>query len=778
MQRFLLLCLIPALTACQLKLDGAACPCADGWVCCADRQVCVQDGTTCETASGQTDAGTGAGTDGNTDTGTDGNTDTGFQRLDLAGARANDYLGWAVAASGDLVAVGAPGRDSAASDAGAVELYERRGSGTGIWVRLGEIVAPDPEANAGFGTALAFANDQLVVGAPGAGSGKVYVYRRGVDGWAWSQTIEADLTGVPASQIAALGFGSDLAADQDRVVIADAARATAHVYQLSDVTSVHLATLDTPSADSAPTVRVAIHGTVVALAATVGNKPGFELDVFDAAHDWAGTEITEVEVEPLLLRVAFDGDRLAVTAGGKLRISERTDAGWSTAEAIDLGRMYATSLVWRGADLMMTAHHVLATTSFSFFLHTVQRIAGSWQFDAGTVLPAEDAGYVLNALAISGDWIAIGTPSSPSAAVEAGEVDFMRLDGSTVAETRAITLDEDGFASSLTVGDGHILATNNRLGPQAYWFDRPSDGAFHRRPSLVTGPDSLIDTMLVSGNHALIVSHAALDSFDITVQSYELGSTDWTPGNLLTTPDPGLTMFPDSIALSGDTALVSGLGADSLHSVVFVYAWSTAGWALSSQLTWTGPPCAFARLYLDGGRAILQCFDESRPRMMVFRRDGSAWRETVAPSFPDPDTSPALLLSGDRIAIKSSSAVNGHPVEKSYVFRWTGDTWNLEHSEVSDAPSNCMNGCERGIIALDGDRCVVATGPTSVTGERFVDGAWTTDREFTLPASIRSAATAISAATLMGDQLYLAVPQEYVGAELATGAIYVYRWPR
>src|SRR5437868_6100488 len=131
--RWLIFTLLVALSACQLRLDGAACPCASGWTCCADRNVCVPEGAACAPDGG-----------GDTD-GSDAGVDPDLLRLDLVHARSGDHFGAAVASSGDLVAISAPERDSAAPDAGAVELYQRRGSGTGVWIRVVELVAPDPQ---------------------------------------------------------------------------------------------------------------------------------------------------------------------------------------------------------------------------------------------------------------------------------------------------------------------------------------------------------------------------------------------------------------------------------------------------------------------------------------------------------------------------------------------------------------------------------------------------------------------------------------------------------
>src|SRR5262249_51038576 len=39
-------------SSCQLGLEGAPCPCATGWTCCPDANVCVKEGASCPTADG------------------------------------------------------------------------------------------------------------------------------------------------------------------------------------------------------------------------------------------------------------------------------------------------------------------------------------------------------------------------------------------------------------------------------------------------------------------------------------------------------------------------------------------------------------------------------------------------------------------------------------------------------------------------------------------------------------------------------------------------------
>jgi hypothetical protein len=75
-----------------------------------------------------------------------------------------DYFGSAVGISGSTVAIGAPGDDAGASDAGAVYLYH---SGNGLPFLT--LPGPGLSANADFGAALALSGARIIVGSPGHG---------------------------------------------------------------------------------------------------------------------------------------------------------------------------------------------------------------------------------------------------------------------------------------------------------------------------------------------------------------------------------------------------------------------------------------------------------------------------------------------------------------------------------------------------------------------------------------------------------------------------------
>lgn len=89
----------------------------------------------------------------------------------------NEYFGWALASDAELLVVGALGRGTTQPEAGAVYLY----TNTGEYLRTLE--APEPRKDDHFGEAVALLPEYIIVGAPGHDSagtdaGAIFVFDR------------------------------------------------------------------------------------------------------------------------------------------------------------------------------------------------------------------------------------------------------------------------------------------------------------------------------------------------------------------------------------------------------------------------------------------------------------------------------------------------------------------------------------------------------------------------------------------------------------------------
>lgn len=122
----------------------------------------------------------------------------------------NQWFGGAVALAGDVALIGAP---RLGQNAGAVYAF-RRGA-TGTWQQEAKLVGSGVGQNSRFGSAIALAGDETLVGAPGHGGfvGAVFQFRRDAGSGEWQEAA----TLVPFDGSRGTRFGTALAVLGDGV---------------------------------------------------------------------------------------------------------------------------------------------------------------------------------------------------------------------------------------------------------------------------------------------------------------------------------------------------------------------------------------------------------------------------------------------------------------------------------------------------------------------------------------------------------------------------------
>ena len=134
----------------------------------------------------------------------------------------SEFFGWSMSlsASGEHLVIGAPDVFSPmAGPAGGVYLFER--DGTGDWVESQLLQPPIPIAVTGFGGAVVFSGDTLVVGegsynrSTEGGRGAAHVYNLAGGSWTYAQLVQAS-DGTPFNDAY---FGNAVAADAQRVLV-------------------------------------------------------------------------------------------------------------------------------------------------------------------------------------------------------------------------------------------------------------------------------------------------------------------------------------------------------------------------------------------------------------------------------------------------------------------------------------------------------------------------------------------------------------------------------
>ena len=147
--------------------------------------------------------------------------------LKASSTAAHDHFGWAVAISGDTLAVGAPTESGQAAFSGAVYVFVRNGT---TWTQQAYLKASNAGASDLFGSALALSGDTLIVGAreedsnatgiggnelddSASNSGAAYVFVRNGTSWSQQAYLKASNTGAEDR------FGWSVALDGDTAVV-------------------------------------------------------------------------------------------------------------------------------------------------------------------------------------------------------------------------------------------------------------------------------------------------------------------------------------------------------------------------------------------------------------------------------------------------------------------------------------------------------------------------------------------------------------------------------
>jgi hypothetical protein len=165
-----------------------------------------------------------------------------------------DNFGYAVALSGDTLAVGASGDDEGATtNRGAVYLFRRNQTGADTWTVLKKLVHPTPAGGDDYGFSVDLEGDTLVVGArrddiPGVtDAGSAFIYRRntgGADNWGLAKTLNAP---TPAANDF---FGYAVAVDGDVVAVSATQRDVTTPAALANVGRVFIFARNTGGADN------------------------------------------------------------------------------------------------------------------------------------------------------------------------------------------------------------------------------------------------------------------------------------------------------------------------------------------------------------------------------------------------------------------------------------------------------------------------------------------------------------------------------------------------
>jgi len=347
-----------------------------------------------------------------------------------------DNFGHAVALSGNLAIVGAPGDNDLGSDSGAAYVFRRTATG---WTQEAKLTASDGAHGDEFGIAVSVYGNVAVVGAwmaddiaPLAGAAYVFQW----DGTTWGE--QAKLTAPVADVVAGALFGGAVAVADGTIAVGamgDAERGTyagaVHVYAPNGLAWTHAQKLTASDGESLDFLgtSLAIHDGLLVAGAFGDDDRG---SLAGAAYVYARDFLSWGEAGKLVAADGTDGDQF----GQAVAVFDGTVVVGAPEDG-DLGADAGSAYVFEHGT-------------------------GLWS-DQSKLTPKDGAAYDKfgTAVAVTSDRIAVGAPFHDSLLPDSGAAYlFGDLEGEWTQSSRITSPTAyylDNFGSGLALDGNHVL---------------------------------------------------------------------------------------------------------------------------------------------------------------------------------------------------------------------------------------------------------------------------------------------------------------------------------
>jgi len=350
------------------------------------------------------------------------------------GSAAADWVGTAVAVSGDTVIVGAQSDDlGSMADAGSAYVFVRQAD---EWILQAKLTASDAAAGMQFGIAVDIDDDTVVIGAwldddVAADSGAAYVFSRTGSSW----TEQAKLTAPETGRSDFLGLGVAIAGDT--VVAAVGGGSSVFVFRregenwsreqwISVFQRPAYDLLNSSVALDGDTLVVAGRGDVSGRSAFIYTRSGGTWSFQERLTPSSGQD-DDFFGDP----VAISGDVIVVGApledvdgvvnAGAVHVFERNGTSWPWSQRLQAESGQLEDIFGYGLDIEETRIVVGAPSSSHFgpqagFVTVFENLHGTWQHQttltSPDTQPGEQYGY---AVATQGESVVVGAWSSDRA---------------------------------------------------------------------------------------------------------------------------------------------------------------------------------------------------------------------------------------------------------------------------------------------------------------------------------------------------------------------------
>lgn len=634
--------------------------------------------------------------------------------------------GFAVAADGDWLAMGAPRDDGQAKEAGAVYLFHWSGT---TWDPKGELSADPPRPNAQLGFALALRDGVLAAGAPGEGA--VYVFARQGDDdgddddgdWVQEKRLTGTGHGVRA-------FGRSLALDAGRLAVGAAGvhGGTEGAVYLYDGESWDLAQVVRPRLRQ----RGERFGSAVSLAGDVlaVGAPGYDVGSGPAASD-----------------------------AGAVYVFRREPAGWGEEATLfppespdslpRAGQQFGSAVATDGARVFAGAPTADRSGVHSGAVYGFAHGAGGWSRQDPPDVGGLDRGDQLGAsLSLSAALLVAGAPAPPPATGTGKVYAFRRADASwsvLPAPTNAEVRDLAGFAAAASgerVVLGGVLGDHGGGAAGAAWsFRCTEDGTCVEEAEAVVRDD--LSGKRFGASVALTRDFLAVGAPEIdqtstgSVYLYRRAGSGWRQEARLTSSYPR-DGFGSSVALAGPLLAGSPLEGSLLavgaprarffpvsplfgypNGGVDLFVRRGSSWVFEASLA--PPPAPAGELAFGTSVAVADRVvavgapgDDVPGAVHLFEKEPQGWTEVrvltdPAEEFESEEFGSAISLHGGLLVIGDPGADDGKGAV--YVSVREAGGWTAPQRLEPDVDSELEALAELGASVAAGDGVIAAGAP-------------------------------------------------------------------
>ena len=472
-------------------------------------------------------------------------------KLTASNAAANDEFGNSVALVGDIILVGAYGKDgNSITDSGLVYLFVKPDTDDG-WTDDTETVrlrASDRAVNDNFGRSVALDDATIVVGASG-GTGSAYVFTEPSNGWVANANSEVTETAKLTASDGASGdqFGRSVAVDGSTILVGG----HQNDEKGTDSGSIYVFTEPTDGwADSREAAKL------IASDGRAGDRFGIAL--------------------------ALDGDTALVAAPRKDANDDDDDTGNDVADAGSayvigisdwdaISRSDATTMSHTVSDLTNNVIHTLALRAVNPSGYGVASIA--------TVepIPVPDAPANLSAAPSDGrvalTW---DNPNDDSIMKYQYSTDYT-INGSNVDATFSDISGSDKNTTAFTV-TGLENGTTHTLAVRA--VNASGEGAASTK-TVVMVPAAPANFLAAPGDERVDLSWD--DPSNDTIDYYQLLQLELA--KLTGFGGSANDAIGSDVAIDGDTAVVGASGDSSARGAAYVFARVSGAWTKQARLT-------------------------------------------------------------------------------------------------------------------------------------------------------------------------------------------------